>query len=1087
MTQSLGRRFFVAPHLAVARPAFVTLSIVAALCAGSVALAQVDAPDLPQNRVLPPSGPSRSTGPTSTPTAPIKPITRSPLKASPPGESGVNLDQMISHSATGLALPNAPVEADLSLGSDRATSWREGDTHHILLEGNVSIAIGSYAFKSQRAVVFVSPKVLPGLVAKDVVIYLDKVGELGGYGPITQSAERLLVTSVLTGKVELATNSHNVNPEARSNELVKAAHARIDRYRTALAANTISMPKGDPLFPNAVFAERTKRRGEEELPPKPGPAPTTVATAGAPGKPSTEVSQPPTGPQPPTAPTQPQTPTFAGNVDFHAGSVVYQRGDEKQQSHVLLLGGVQVMYSDNAHNRHLTLTADKAVIFLADKDAAATGSTSIEAGKVTGVYLEDNVLVTDGQYTMRGPRVYYDFRTDRAVVMEAVFFTYDIKKQVPLYLRAFELRQNSRTSWSAADAQFTTSEFAEPLFAIGAKTMRVTQETDATAKPTYRFEGDDITMRVADVPIFYWPSATGTTESMPIEAIRVGGYSRRGAYVETRWDAFSLLDQKKIEGVSATWMVDGFSKRGPGVGLDSRYDVPNAFGDLRMYYIHDTGRDEPGGRDSIDPLAENRGRVLWRHHHDLGDGWEASVQLAYDSDPTFLEEWFPGDAYSWPEYESSIYLKQQRDDWAFSFLAKHDLNDFIAQSDLLQTRGTMGVPGYTTDKYPELAYWRVGTPLWDDRLTWYSENRGSSMRLQLPNDSLKDRGFNNAQALAIFGMGSADTTFQNYQKGLGLDERQRFRGDTRQEIDAPMKLGIVDVVPYVVGRVTAYSDDFNDFSGEDDTLRLWGGAGVKLHTSFSQSFDNVESDLFDVHRLRHIIEPSATIQYADTTINQESLPVYDYDVESIAEGATGRFGVRNTLQTQRGGPGNWRSVDFLRLDTNLVLVSGEVQTESPLAHFFDDRPEMNLGNNHVFNDLAWQATDTLKVVADQDYNLDTSENERWDAGIMIDHTPRLTTFVGVREIRPVHSMIISYGFEYTITPKWVVGFTQAFDLREGTSRSVTVHLTRRLPHWLLITMIDFDTIENSTSFGIALAPEGFGGKGSPGRNPFMVR
>jgi hypothetical protein len=45
------------------------------------------------------------------------------------------------------------------------------------------------------------------------------------------------------------------------------------------------------------------------------------------------------------------------------------------------------------------------------------------------VYLEDNVIATDGVYTVRSPRVYYDLARNKAVLLDAVFFTWEPGKR----------------------------------------------------------------------------------------------------------------------------------------------------------------------------------------------------------------------------------------------------------------------------------------------------------------------------------------------------------------------------------------------------------------------------------------------------------------------------------------------------------------------------------------------------------------------------------------------------------------------------------------------------------------------------------
>jgi len=50
---------------------------------------------------------------------------------------------------------------------------------------------------------------------------------------------------------------------------------------------------------------------------------------------------------------------------------------------------------------------------------------------------------------MRAQRVYYEFDTDRAVMTDVLFHTVDLKKQIPLFMRASKLRQLSsmNSSW----------------------------------------------------------------------------------------------------------------------------------------------------------------------------------------------------------------------------------------------------------------------------------------------------------------------------------------------------------------------------------------------------------------------------------------------------------------------------------------------------------------------------------------------------------------------------------------------------------------------------------------------------------------
>lgn len=972
------------------------------------------------------------------------------------------MDRRVRYTATGLALPNAPINADLHLAGDKTHAWKSGADQHILLQGGVRVAIGSYIFGAEKAAVTVSPLSIPGPQTHQVAVYLQNVTRLGDGGPVSQEAPYLLVTAVLRGKVELQTNLLSNDP-AESDALFVASRQRVRRLMDAIAQNTVPLEPGEPLIQPDTVAERDKQRQQigreaqeksdrvraEALPRDSGVTPGGVETK---------------------------------NVNWRAGRVLSRK--EENERYTLLVGDVVVLYNEPQTNRLLTLKADKAVIFT-DADLEPEGDGEPATGQVRGVYLEDNVIVTDGQYTMRGPRVYYDFQTEQAVVLDAVFYTWDVKRQLPLYVRAAQLRQHSRNQWSAGNARFTTSEFGEPHFAIGVNKLTVTQESGEEGISGLKVEAQGITPRVGDVPFFYWPKISGRATDVPLKGVDVGYSGRKGGFVETRWDLFALLNRDAPTGMEASLLVDGYSKRGPALGIDADYDVDNAFGELDAYYLFDQGEDEPGGREEVTPETEHRGRVVWRHRHELPDGWQATIELAYLSDPTFLEEFYRNDAMTDKEYESLIYLKKQQEDWAFTFLAKYDLLDFVPQTDLLQGRGNIGGPdiGYTTNKLPEVEYYRIATPLWEDRLTWYSENRASVMRLNLPKDSPRERGFTAAEATALFGIAAGD--FDDALKTAGLDDDTHYRADSRQEIQAPLMLGPVNITPYAVGRITAYDDDFSAYAGNDEQSRFWGAAGVRANTNFSSTWDEAESRLLDVHRLRHIVEPSVNIFFAETTVTQQELPVFDYDVESLSEGAQARLGVRNTLQTQRGGPGHWQSVDWIRVDTDLVFASDNTVRESPIARFIDYRPEHSLVGDHLWNEAAWQVTDTLAAVGNATYSMESNDVERWNAGFLLDHTPKLTSFIQYRNIHALDSSLIRYGFEYLLTPKYHVGFAHSYDLGLHRNRSVTLSLTRRLPRWLMITTVDFDQIEDVTSVGLALVPEGIGGRGSPSRNPFL--
>ena len=300
----------------------------------------------------------------------------------------------------------------------------------------------------------------------------------------------------------------------------------------------------------------------------------------------------------------------------------------------------------------------------------------------------------------------------------------------------------------------------------------------------------------------------------------------------------------------------------------------------------------------------------------------AFLELSDTSEPTFLEAFFPNQALA-RTYESSIYLKKQQDDWAFTFLFSHDLNSTTVQT------ATQEAPGYRVDREPEVGYYRVGTPLWDNRLTWFSDNTASRMQLRFGPNTPAASGFTDAQSLLNFGF-PAKETFHQFFTSLGFPSNYVSRVDSRQEIDAPLKLGIIDATPYVIGRATFYDQDVSLDPDDPAHNRAWGAVGTRLHTEFTRAYDDLDIPVLGIHRLRHIIEPYADISVSVSSVNPDSLVPFEPDVESITQGTVAQMGVRNTFQTQPRRARPVRSVDWLVIDTDVVPRSRDGPTAQDL-------------------------------------------------------------------------------------------------------------------------------------------------------------
>lgn len=138
-----------------------------------------------------------------------------------------------------------------------------------------------------------------------------------------------------------------------------------------------------------------------------------------------------------------------------------------------------------------------------------------------------------------------------------------------------------------------------------------------------------------------------------------------------------------------------------------------------------------------------------------------------------------------------------------------------------------------------------------------------------------------------------------------------------------------------------------------------GAAGVRFSTSINRVDNSVESRTFDLHRMRHIIEPSVTLWHAGTTVDSEDLPVYDDDVESLLKGSAVRVGLNQTWQTSRGAPGRWRTVDVFTLDTEYGWFSEDADDPVQIARYSSTRPELSRSKEFLRVAGTWQVTEVV--------------------------------------------------------------------------------------------------------------------------------
>lgn len=943
---------------------------------------------------------------------------------------------------SGFVLPVEPVDGGIHFEALRGDVWEVDDTQRLLLDEDVRIQLGEYEFRSDAAVVWLNRIPSAEGLINQVAIYFGTVGDPKRQAGLGVWGSDVLVTGSAAGEVSLQVALLS-RGEPRGSALARAGQNRLAEYLQRLLAsppNLAQQPQAEQPLPPDAFVPTPGRLldvSDYELP-KDHELPPLI---------------------------DPHPPLFGSQGTVRVAAQQFEVTSGEDENIITATGGLVVHYASHDTSREwsqLTLAAHRAVIFTdpGALDAAGTWELGVEA--VRGIYLEGNVTVSaeGGDYAVRAPRVYYDFRTNQALMVDAVLRSAGLLDRSPVHARAAEMRQLAANQWEARRAQVSVSEFATPHLSVGADRVLIEQRPspEQTRARATHIESEGNTLRLGGAPILAWPKFSGTIDDLPLRHFRLGTQANDGLRVETGWDPFALLGVQRPESIGdAELRFDLFTARGAAVGLSGDFDGSFGRGVVDLYGLFDDGTDRTSSGLEVTHSNDFRGVALFDHQLDLGRHWTMQSQLSIISDASFITTWRESDFAERREYETSVYFRRQEDNAALTALFKYDVNDFISNSWLLASQA------YSVNKFPEVGYRRYGDRILGDRFTYSSETTASRVQMVFDPSTPMGRGVPGA----AFGIGPGDSIADSLM-ATGLHASTVSRFDTRHEVSMPTQVGPVKVVPFAVARFTAYDDDFDAFSPGTDSSRFFGAVGVRLTTQLQRVHNEVESRLFDLHRLRHVIEPSLILWYGDASVDQASLPVYDVAVESLADGAMAQLGVRNVWQTYRGGPGRRRSVDVFTLDTRFVVGSGDTIMESPTAQFFAYRPEYSQIGDHAHVEAVWLASDTLAILGEGTYDLDSNLVARSSIGARLEHSPLTSSSIEYRRLAAADLELIEFGWQYRMSARYLILVRPQWDLEASDFRSFLVRVVRSFPEFDFIVQVSHDDIRDDTSIGAAL-------------------
>lgn len=691
----------------------------------------------------------------------------------------------------------------------------------------------------------------------------------------------------------------------------------------------------------------------------------------------------------------------------------------------------------------LELQADGAVVFYNSeqfstdrKDAAK--DNILASGVVRAIYLRGNVVMSEGNRTIRADEMYYDFENRAGTAINAEMRTFDAVRGIPLYVRAAKLRQLSQSKFAGENIVMTTSEFYVPQFSMSASSVVISDTTaiegqiEKMGDSAYTADLRDVRFKFGETTLMRWPrmQTTPSGSAAPLKSVHMSYDNTFGPSVETQWYLSRVLGLQQPEGTESTLMADYFGDRGVGGGANVDYKREQYFGKIQSYIINDHGEDDLGriaGRENIEPPHDLRGRFMFEHRQFLPYNWQLTTGLSYLSDHNYLEE-FDRQEFNTVPQETYLHLKRIQDNWGLSLLAKWRINDF--QDEL--------------EELPSIEYHRTAESVFDNKFTFYSDTQLANFRQRIGND-----------------------------EPIGMSQKSYGFASTRNELDLPFAVDTWKFVPYVAG--TAGYDDRSGFQrslvdGQNtgapgDYTTGIGEVGTRFSTQYWTVYPDAQSKLFDVNEIRHLIKPyfaGAAYSASDDVMEDEQ-----HNVMNV--------GTLQRWQTRRGP--KQEAVDWMRLDTSFTLVdnaadepvgpdefvwnkplvplrvlsapsifNGDLSTIDPsLARFEQWGPQRNTFDS----DYVWRVTDTLAVLSDMDYDLQSGQVQQFDVGYSHLVWPHISYYLGSRYLRNTQvldehgSNVFTAAVTYIIDPRYTVTFAQQYDFDYEASLRSEVTIMRR--------------------------------------------
>ncbi len=468
---------------------------------------------------------------------------------------------------------------------------------------------------------------------------------------------------------------------------------------------------------------------------------------------------------------------------------------------------------------------------------------SLKADRVIGyletsdVYADGNVVLSIGNQVFTGEKVHFNFKTRLGDFINGTGYS------DPWYGKGKMIRKTGSNEFQITEGYITSCYNENPHYKIKAKKIFI--------YPRERVIAKDVVFNVGGYDVFWSPIFTRSLKDEREHFTFIPGYNKRfGAFIRA---AYNFWFDPYLDG---SVHADYYAKRGPATGVDFNYrmdwkdkkdkDAPSLpmGGMFKSYILKDKNYQPvqgtgPGGK-------KTRYRISLKHDQQLFPDTRLLSEVHALSDPDIIDDFFRDEFEQNVQPQSFLDISKNTENYRLALFARKRINSMFN----------------VLERLPEVQFQTRTLPMGKTGFYYTTTNSMGYLRQKL-------------------------TSGNDYDS---------LRADTNHEFHYPFKAWRwLNLDPRVGFEDTFYTKGVN----RNGIFRNLVFTGIDIFTKLHKLYPKVESDFWDLHQVRHVVEPRITFTFVPVPSYKPSELLQFDEIDTRTKQDNFRLGLRQLLQTRR--------------------------------------------------------------------------------------------------------------------------------------------------------------------------------------------